>query len=50
MVKIDLAVLCTKISIIKLSLAIVRILVEYGYIEDVDPQGLRRNCYQVFQD
>jgi hypothetical protein len=41
-------ILCTKISIIKLALAIVRILVRYGYIEGVEPQGLRRCCYQVF--
>jgi len=37
------------ISIIKLPFAIVRIFVGYGYIEDVEPQGLRRNCYQAFQ-
>jgi hypothetical protein len=23
---------------------------QQGYIEDVEPQGLRRNCYQGFQD
>jgi hypothetical protein len=38
----DVVVLCTKISIIKLPLAIVRIFVGYDYIEGVEPQGLRR--------
>jgi hypothetical protein len=46
----DSIVLCTKISIIKLPLTIERILVAYGYREGVEPQGLLKNCYQVFQD
>jgi hypothetical protein len=38
------------ISIIKLPLAIVRILIGYGYVEGVEPQGLRRYYYQAYRD
>jgi hypothetical protein len=47
---IHVVFLCTKISIIKLPLTIVRILVGYDYIDGVEPQGLCRRCYQAFRD
>jgi hypothetical protein len=46
--KIDVVFLCTKITIIKLPLTIIRILVGFGYIESVEPQGLRKCCFQAF--
>jgi hypothetical protein len=50
MERIGVVVLCTKLSITKLPLAIIRIFIGYDYIEGVEPQGLRRCYYQAFRD